>query len=664
MTGSTVDPVVAVPPIWEPDPAQVERSRITAFMRTVERTHGVDLPDYEALWRWSVDSLEDFWQACWDFFDMRSDPAPGVVLASSDMPGAEWFPGVRLNYVAHVFRDRDPDAVAVVEVVESGASRSLTWAELERQVATAAAALRGLGVVPGDRVVGYVPNCAASVVAFLATAALGAVWSCCGPDYAAEAAAKRLAQLEPRVLICADGYHFGGRTYDRRDEAAELAGLLPTATDVLHVQHLGLDPMDVPGRRVMTWEGALAAAGTPQLRPEAVPFAHPLWVLYSSGTTGIPKGLVHGHGSVTLDFQKMAGLHLDMTGDDRLFWYTTTNWMMWNFNVNALLTGASIIVYDGSPAHPVPDQFWRVATEHAATVVGTSPGYLLATERAGGDVPRPAGLRMIGATGSPVPPGAYYWVREEFGPRVPLVSMSGGTDIVSALATGAPNKPIWPGEISCRALGAAVDTLGPTGAAVHGEVGELVVTRPMPTMPVTLWNDSTGEKYAGAYFDTFPGIWRHGDWATVTDRGTVVIHGRSDATLNRHGVRLGSADIYEVVEQLPGIREALVIGVDLADGGYWMPLFVVLDDGRTLDEAFRSEIAGAIRRETSPRHVPDEILQVPAIPHTRTGKKLEVPIKRILQGARPDQALSLDAVDDPTALDAFTGLTPPAGTRR
>ncbi|MFF7394727.1 acetoacetate--CoA ligase [Streptomyces scabiei] len=655
-TPTSDHPQPTIEPVWVPDPRAIDRSRIAAFTKYVEKTHGVSLPEYDDLWAWSVEHLEDFWSAAWTFFDMRSPTAPTTVLLADQMPGATWFPDVLLNYVSHVFRGRDAEGTAIVEVTEPGVSRVITWGDLEDQVAAAAAGLKELGVEAGDCVIAYVPNNAAAVVAFLATASLGAVWSCCGPDYAAEAAAKRLAQLEPKVLIAADGYFFNGRTYDRREEAVALLGLLPSVEQVVQVTHAGL-PAPHIDRPATAWERLLQTEHG-GLEPVQVPFDHPLWVLYSSGTTGIPKGLVHGHGGVTLDYQKHVGLQLDVTEHDRMLWYTSTNWMMWNFTVNMLLLGASIVLYDGSPTHPSPARLWELAAEHDVTILGASPGYLHACERHGTTVPAGNRLRMVGATGSPVPPGAFHWIREQLGERMPLVSMSGGTDIVSALATGAPNKPIWPGELSARPLGVAVDTWDESGRPVRGSVGELVVTKPMPTMPLYLWNDPDGAKYHAAYFDVFPGVWRHGDWATITERGSVIIHGRSDATLNRHGVRLGSADIYEVVEKIPGVHEALVVGIDLADGGYWMPLFVTLEEGHTLDDTFRHLIAAHLRAEASKRHVPDAILQVPAIPHTRTGKKLEVPIKRILQGADPDSVVSRDAVDDPAALDAFRQFVP------
>lgn len=662
-----------VAPTWTPNPQSTRRAAITAFRHKLEEEHGIHLDDYAALQQWSVDHLDQFWLAVWTFFDVQADGVPTQVLTTSDLPGATWFPGIRLNLVDQIFRSREPTTTAVTEVKENGDSASLTWSELEGDVAAVATTLRGLGVGPGDRVAGYLPNCSATLIVFLATASLGAIWSCCGQDYAASAAANRLAQLEPVTLICADGYYFAGREHDRREEAVRLAGLLPTVRSVLHVRHLGLDPMtfSVP---VVEWGDALAPATVEPLAPTLVPFDHPLWVLYSSGTTGVPKGLVHGHGGVVLESLKTMTLQFDLTSDDRIFWHTTTNWMMWTILVSGLIAGNSVIAYDGSPSHPQQDQLWRISAEHRATLLGASPGYLQACERSGA---HPAndhalhGLRMVGATGSPVPPAVSFWIRDQFGGRIPLVSISGGTDVVAALATWAPTVPTWPGEMSCAPLGVAVDSFDGAGEPVRNEVGELVITKPMPTMPVCLWNDPDGTRYRAAYFDTYPGVWRHGDWVTMTDRGSIVIHGRSDATLNRHGVRLGSADIYAVVEALPGIADSLVVGIDRPDGRYWMPLFVVLRDGFSLDDAMRTTLADAIRREASPRHVPDEIIAVSAIPRTRTGKKLEVPIKRILLGAQPADVLSLSAVDDPRALDAFialahagvTNTSRPAGAR-
>ena len=642
--------------VWTPDPLVAARSALAEFTRHLEREHDLDLPDYHTLWRWSVQHVDQFWAAVWNFYDINGTPAPDTVLSTATMPGARWFPDARLNFVDQVFRSRPATQTALIAVSETGDTKTLSWRELEGQVAAISATLRDLGVQPGDRVVGYLPNCTAAVVAFLAAASVGAIWSCCGPDYAAAAAARRLGQLEPTVLVCADGYRFGGHAHDRGPDAAALAALMPNLAAVINVRHIGLTPstFTVP---TLDWDAALQGGAHAELAVTSVPFDHPLWVLYSSGTTGVPKALVHGHGGVVLEGLKTVGLHLDLASTDRLFWYTTTNWMMWNIVVEALLVGASVVLYDGNPAQPCADRLWQLTADHAVTVLGVSPGYLLACQKTG---VRPANdhhldrLRLLGVTGAPVPVTTYRWVNDEFGGQLPLASMSGGTDVVCALAGAAPTLPIRAGEIAAPALGVALDAFDAAGRSVRGEVGELVVTQPMPTMPLRLWNDHDGSRLRDTYFDTYPGVWRHGDWITITEHGGVVFHGRSDATLNRHGVRLGSADIYEVVDAIPGVRESLVIGVDQPDGAYWMPLFVVVD--RELDNDLRALITSRLRREASPRHVPDDIIAVPAIPHTRTGKKLEVPIKRIFLGANLDDVVSRDAVDDPTALEAFVTL--------
>lgn len=642
-------------PIWVPDPQVANRSQLAAFTRLVERDYGIELPSYQDVWRWTVEHLEQFWDLVWRYGHVVGERGDGPALADAVMPGATWFPGARLNYVDQVFTGRRPDAIAVVEASEDDPTKEVTWAQLERATADLAATLRDLGVRPGDRVAGYLPHASATIVAFLATASIGAVWSVCAPDYAAHAAANRMGQLEPVVLICADGYRFGGTRYDRRPEAVELAGLLSSVRHVVHVPHLGLP---TPDYGVPTTGWADATTGRDEvLSSLAVPFDHPLWVLFSSGTTGIPKGLVHGHGGVVLEYQKILRLHLDLDEGDRMFWYTTPNWMMWNFVVSCLSVGACVLAYDGSPAYPDVSRSWRLCADNEVTVFGTSPGYLQACERAhdvtaGLDLSR---LRLICATGAPVATSSFTWVAEHF-PQVPLTSVSGGTDIVTGLAGGAPTVPVWPGELSCPALGVALDSYDEDGHPVRGRVGELVITAPMPTMPLHLWNDPDGIRYHDSYYDRWPGVWRHGDWVTLTDHGSVVIHGRSDATLNRKGVRLGSSDIYEIVESVPGVKEALVIGLDLPDAGYWMPLFVVLEQGRELDADLVATITARLRHDASPRHVPDDVIAVPAIPHTRTGKKLEVPVKRILGGARREDVLSLGAVDDPSALDPFVEL--------
>jgi len=651
------DAVSTPEPIWTPDTSVAADSAVERFRAFVNDRHHLALADYAELHRWSVEQLEQFWSAVWDFFGVRSDAPPTVAIGEITMPGADWFPGTRLNYVAQILRHPRTAEPAIIDIAEDGTESAVSWTELHRRVGALAATLRELGVGVGDRVVGYLPNTSAAIVGLLATASLGAIWSVCGQDYAAKGAADRFAQLEPSVLFTADGYQHNGTRHDRRAEAGDLVGRLPTLTALITVDNLGLGALDASTLRALDY--ADATSGDAVVEPEPVPFDHPLWVLFTSGTTGAPKGIVHGHGGVLLEHLVMLALQCDLSERDVFFWYTTTNWMMWNMVVSGLLVGATVVAYDGSPLAPDADRLWRVVERHRVSVFGTSPGHLLACEKAGlhpGAEHALSALRLLGCTGAALPVSAYHWVHEQVGARVQLGSTSGGTDLVAGFVGSAPTVPVWPGEISAINLGVALQAWDADGRPVVGEVGELVVTKPIPSMPLYFWNDPDGARYHDAYFSTYPGVWRHGDWITVTERGSVIVHGRSDATLNRNGVRLGSADIYDAVEQIPQIAEALVLGVEEGDGGYWMPLFVVLAPGAELDDALRERIRTAIRTNASPRHVPDEVIAVRAIPHTRTGKKIEVPVKRLLQGATTEQALSLAAVDDPALIELFAGI--------
>ncbi|MFE6488442.1 acetoacetate--CoA ligase [Streptomyces sp. NPDC057757] len=641
-------------PFMTPDPQTVADSRVMDFARHV----GLGGADYAALHRWSVTDLEGFWGAVWEYFGVDAETPYDRVLAEETMPGARWFTGATLNYAHHALRAPASDEAAIIALDETGGAYEVTGERLRAQVASVAATLRDLGVRQGDRVVGYLPNTPHAIVAFLAAASLGAVWSVCGQDYAPQAAADRFGQLEPTVLVAADGYLFNGTAHDRRQAALDLARALPTLKAMLLVDHVGLPGLSAnyPSLAV-SWEDA--STRVEQLTCTPVPFDHPLWVVFSSGTTGLPKGIVHGHGGVLVEHLKTLGLQSDLGPGDRLLWYTTTHWMMWNLVVSTLLTGATTCTYDGSPA-PLnkPDILWKLAARHRVTLFGTSPQYLLGMAKFGIDpsVHDLSAIRAVGCTGSALPASAYPWVRAHVGDRVQLASTSGGTDVVSGFAGGASVVPVWAGELSAPCLGVALAAYGPEGLPVTDQVGELVVTRPMPSMPLYFWNDPDGGRYHDAYFSTYPGVWRHGDWITVTGHGSVIVHGRSDSTLNRNGVRLGSADIHDVVERLPEITEALVIGAEEPDGGYWMPLFVVLAAGATLDDALRERIRGAIRDGASPRHVPDEILEVPAVPHTRTGKKLEVPVKRLLQGAPVEQVVNPGTVDEPALIEYYARL--------
>lgn len=640
---------MAEPGGWDPDVGTVARANLTRFTDWLRDSNRGDFSDYPALWQASVSDVNWFWAAVWDFFDIRAGVSASTVLEDATMPGARWFPGARLNYVSQVFRHAADDRPAVVAVGEDGAS-AWSWDRLRTETAAFAQHLRRAGVQPGDRVVGYLPNIAETIVAFLASASVGATWAVCNPDLAVDGVIARLGQLDPTVLVATDGSVYGGKRHDRRDDLAEIRRRLPTLRATVVVPRLGLD---IPAGAV-PWSEAVAA--DVPLEITDVPFEHPLWVLFSSGTTGTPKGIVHGHGGVLLEHVKYLSLHLDLHPEDRFLWYTTTSWMMWNFLVGGLLVGATTVVYDGSPAYPGPDSLWRVVADHHVTVFGAGAGYLLGCARADlrpGDEYDLSALRSVGSTGSPLPAAGFRWVQDGVGRRIPVQSCSGGTDVVTAFIGSAPTVPIVAGELSCLALGAAVEAWTDDGTPTVGEPGELVVTKPMPSMPVSFWNDPDGQRYRAAYFDKYPGVWCHGDWLTITDRGSVIVHGRSDATLNRDGVRMGSAEIYNAVEHMPQIRDCLVVGVEKSDGGYWMPLFVALADGAELDDDLRARITSAIRAHASPRHVPDDIIAVPGIPRTMTGKRLEIPIKRILQGADPHEVVASTALDHPDFLSAF-----------
>jgi acetoacetyl-CoA synthetase len=630
-------------------------SAMARFIAWLSDGGRLDAADYEQLWTWSVEHPEEFWAALWDFFGVRSTSHPETVLADRSMPGATWFPGVRLNYAEQVFTQANPQRAALVVTAEGRDPVEVSWTELRRSVAGLAASLRAWGVKPGDRVGAYLPNIPEAVVGLLAAASVGAVWSCVAPDYGTQSVIDRFAQIEPVVLLVTDGYHWAGQRVDRRAEATEIAAALASVRQVVSVGHLFDDEPIPPGW--LRWGDAVAPDA--ELAFEPVPFDHPLWILYSSGTTGLPKGIVHGHGGIILEHLKWLGLHNDVRPGDRFFWYTTTAWVVWNVIVGSLLTGATAVLYDGSPAWPAKDAVWRVAAQTGATHLGLSAGYVTACQKAGlrpGTTHDLSAVRCIMSTGSPLPVDAWHWVYDAVKADVWLDAPSGGTDVAGAYVGGCPLKPVVAGEMQCRLLGTRVEAWSDDGKPLVDEVGELVVTAAMPSMPLYFWGDPDGRRYHDAYFDTFPGVWRHGDFITITSRGTAIVHGRSDSTLNRHGVRMGSADIYAAVEELPEIAESLVIGAEFPDGRYYMPLFVVLAEGSVLDDDLTARIKATIRQRCSPRHVPDEIMEVPAVPHTLTGKRLEVPVKRLIQGIPLERAVNRGVVDRPDVLPFFADL--------
>ena len=647
--------------LWEPSKELKENANITRYMRWLEENEGLSFDDYHDLWEWSVADPEEFWTSIWEYFDLQASKPYTAVLGSRQMPGAEWFPGAELNYAEHVFRNANvrPDEPAIMHQSEVRDLGAVTWQELHDQVAAFAAGLKALGVERGDRVVAYVPNTPEAIVAFLAATSLGATWSSCSPDFGAESVVDRFAQIEPKILITADGYRYGGKDFDRVDTVARLQQEISSLQKTVLFPYLNEEPDTSSLNDVVLWDELLSENEGAELRFEQVPFDHPLWVLYSSGTTGLPKALVHGHGGVLLEHLKKLGLHMDVKEGDPFFWFTTTGWMMWNIIASSLLVGGTALLYDGSPGHPNLNVLWEFAEKTGMTCFGTSASYLTGCKDAGiepGTDYDLSALRAIGSTGSPLPPEGFEWVYEHVGNDVWLFSTSGGTDLCTAFVGGVPILPVHTGELQCRSLGASVHAFNEEGLPVVEEVGELVITEPMPSMPLFLWGDETGEKYKESYFEMYPGVWRHGDWIKITDRGSAVIYGRSDSTINRGGIRMGTAEIYRAVNEVPQVQDSLVVDVPKEEGESVMPLFVVLEEGAELTDELKKEISTSIRENCSPRHVPNYIYEIEEIPQTLNGKKLEVPVKKILAGEPADEAASKDSLSNPEALDYFEEL--------
>jgi acetoacetyl-CoA synthetase len=646
-------------PLWEPSAELVEKARMTEFRLWLEAERGLRFDDYATLHRWSVDDLEGFWGAIWSFFEVEADGDPDPVLGSRRMPGAEWFPNTSVNYVEHVFRGKDDGETAIFHASELRELGELTWGELRRQVAAVAAGLREMGVERGDRVVAYCPNVPEAIVAFFATASIGAVWSSCSPDFGAKSVIDRFAQIEPKVLFAVDGYRYGGKDFDRRDVVAELQAAMPSLLRTVLIPYLDPDPAIGSLQDVTGWDSVLTNNPEAVLEFERVPFSHPLWVLYSSGTTGLPKAIVQGQGGILLEHLKKLNLHVDAHRGDRLFWFTTTGWMMWNFIVSGLLTPAAIVLYDGNPGYPDLNSLWELAARTRVTMFGTSASYISACMKAG--IEPAAGrdlsaLQAVGSTGSPLAPEGFDWIYRQLGEDTWLFSTSGGTDVCTAFIGGVALLPVYRGELQAPALGAALEAWDEDGNPVTEEVGELVITEPMPSMPICFWGDEDCSRYRESYFEMFPGIWRHGDWLEITARGTGVIYGRSDSTINRGGIRMGTAEIYGAVLSLEEIVDALVVDLPRPDTEGWMPLFVVLRDGAVLDESLRKEIARRVRGQCSPRHVPDEVFEIEEVPRTLSGKVLEVPVKRILMGTQVERAASRESLANPAALDYFVEM--------
>jgi acetoacetyl-CoA synthetase len=666
----------------------VERSQLTRYLHWLAENRDLHFDDYHALWRWSVTEIEEFWGTLWEYFDViasrdsqggpgnarardgatrdvAEEPAFEEALPERVMPGARWFEGAQLNYAEHIFRGKDEHEVAVVYASELRDVSELRWGELREQVAAVREGLQALGVSQGDRVVAYLPNGPEALIAFLASASLGAIWSSCSPDFGPGSVVDRFAQIEPKVMFTVDGYRYGGKDFDRLGVIAEVAAQIPSLERIVVVPYLSASPeLSVLEEHPkvaapMTWGQLLDLGSGVELSFARVPFDHPLWVLYSSGTTGLPKAIVHGHGGILLEQLKKGHLHLDAQPGDRLFWFTTTGWMMWNFLIGGLLTPASIVLYDGNPGHPDMGVLWELAERTGMTCFGTSAAYIAACMKDGVEPGKDrdlSELRSVGSTGSPLSPEGFDWVYEHVGNDTWLFSTSGGTDVCTAFVGGVPILPVYKGELQGRALGAKVEAFDEDGNSVIDEVGELVITEPMPSMPVFLWGDEDGSRYRASYFEMYPGIWRHGDWIEITSRGTAIIYGRSDSTINRGGIRMGTSEIYRAVADVPEVLDSLVVDIAKPGTEGWMPLFVVLRDDAELDDDLKGEIKRRIREQCSPRHVPNDIFQIAEVPRTLSGKVLEVPVKRILMGEAPERAASRDSLANPASLDYFTEL--------
>ncbi|MBO0781949.1 MAG: acetoacetate--CoA ligase [Ktedonobacteraceae bacterium] len=644
-------------PLWEPTEEVKQQATVTEYMQWLWREKGLNLRTRDELWQWSVDNLEGFWASLWDYFHVLSSQPYATVLEERKMPGARWFPGTHLNYAEHVFRSYSTKRPALMFRSERHPLVEVSWDELKSKVGAMAQALRLLGVQRGDRVVAYMPNIPETLIAFLACASMGATWSSCSPDFGTSSVIERFKQIEPKILFAVDGYQYAGKPFDRRATVADIQQALPTLEKTVLFPYLSgaFEPGGITN--VVSWESMLAEEA--ELTFDRVPFDHPLWVLYSSGTTGLPKPIVQGQGGILLEHYKNLALDLDVKPGDRIFWFTTTGWMMWNLLISGLLAEATVLLYDGSPAYSDMGALWRFAADTGMTLFGTSAGYITSCMKSGVEPGRDydlSKLRALGSTGSPLPPEGFNWIYEHVKRDLWLASVSGGTDVCSAFVSGCVLLPVYAGELQCRALGAKVEAFDEAGQPLIDEVGELVITEPMPSMPLYFWNDPGDQRYSESYFSMYPGVWRHGDWIRITPRGSAVIYGRSDSTINRQGIRMGSSEIYRVVEGFPEVLDSLIVGVELPGGRYYMPLFVVLRPGVELDDELRARIKGALRSGISPHHVPDEILVIPEVPRTLSGKKLEVPVKKILMGVPMEKAISLDAMSNPHSITYFDAV--------
>ncbi len=644
--------------LWTPSAAQIEDANLTRFAKWLVRERGLYFANYDSLWRWSVTELEEFWQAIWDYFGIESSAPHTRVLGKREMPGAEWFPGARLNYAQHVLRNERAGTDALLFMSETAPLTGLPWEAFGGHVRILATRLRELGVRPGDRVVAFMPNIPQTMIAMLATTAIGAIWACCSPDFGSSGVIDRIQQLSPKVLFCVDGYRYGGKAFDRKEELGEIIAALDGLEHVVHVPYLNAEDHTFPREGALRWNDLMEHAGVSreEFHFDQVPFGHPLWVLFSSGTTGLPKAIVQSHGGILLEQLKLQHFHMDYRAGERAFFFTTSGWMMWNFLASMPLSGVCPVLYDGNPAYPAPDVLWKVAQDSKASFFGASPAYVEVMAKAG-IVPRErfdlSHLRAVMPAGSPVSPECTAWFYRNVKQDLLVATGSGGTDCCTGFVGGVPTQPVYAGEIQGRSLGVAAYAFNEKGESVVDEVGELVLTEPLPSMPIYFWGDKDGSRYRESYFDVYPGVWRHGDFFRVNERGGCFVLGRSDATLNRLGVRIGTAEIYRAIAHVHEVEDALVVNLDLPGGKFFMPLFVKLMDGIQLSAELEQKICERLRHEYTARHVPDRIIQAPGIPMTLTRKKMEVPVRKILMGVPLERAANRNAMANPDSLEFF-----------
>jgi len=642
-------------PLWSPSEQWIKETNLTRYTQWLADTHDKHFNAYDDLWQWSTDQIDEFWKTIVEYFEVAYDGQATTVRSGNEMPHYRWFDGMKLNYAEHIFRMTTDHHPAIIFKAENESLQEISWRDLRDQVATIQWFLKSKGVEAGDCVVAYLPCTPEATMAFLAVNSLGAIWSSCSPDFGTQSVIDRFAQIKPKVLIATDEYAYGGKTFSKKNTIQELIHQLPTLE---HVVVVSPSSQEIESAKPVTLWHDIKLEDSYQLDFKRVPFSHPIWVLYSSGTTGLPKAITHSHGGVLLEQLKYCTFHNDFKPGERCFWYTTTGWMMWNYIHGSLLVGGTMVLYDGSPGYPDLLALWQFAADANVTHFGTSAGFILACLKAEikPDTQALQSLRSISSTGSTLPPEGFDWIYQKIKKDVWLASMSGGTDVCSAFVGGNPNLPVYQGEIQCRALGCSLHAFDEDEKPVVEEVGEMVITKPLPSMPIYFWNDPDFTRYRESYFEMFPGIWRHGDWIKITGRQGIIIYGRSDATLNRGGVRIGTSEIYRAVDKVKEVKDSLIICVEKKGGEFWMPLFVMMQENVALTDDIKKKINTTIRADYSPRHVPDEIIAVPDIPYTISGKKTETPVKKVIMGKDPKDVVNAGALRNPQSMDFFIDL--------